>query len=51
MEGSNKSTCSVSNKSEDGVDLGSALNVRGMIPVGGEIESVYPVLEWRNYSN
>ncbi|MGE7950069.1 contractile injection system protein, VgrG/Pvc8 family, partial [Lysinibacillus sp. NPDC093688] len=35
MEGSNKAPVSVSNKSGDGVDLGSALDVMGMIPVGG----------------
>jgi len=35
MEGSNKAPVSVSNKSGDGADLGSALDVMGMIPVGG----------------
>ncbi|WP_427108155.1 contractile injection system protein, VgrG/Pvc8 family [Lysinibacillus xylanilyticus] len=35
MEGSNKAPVSVSNKSGDGADLGSALDAMGMIPVGG----------------
>ncbi|MGE7789224.1 hypothetical protein [Lysinibacillus sp. NPDC096259] len=35
MEGFIKAPVSVSNKSEDGADLGSALDVMGMIPVGG----------------
>ncbi|MFT9821035.1 hypothetical protein [Lysinibacillus sp. NPDC056185] len=35
MEGSSKAPVSVSNKLGDGADLGSALDVMGMIPVGG----------------
>ncbi|MGE8000544.1 hypothetical protein ACQKOF_18055 [Lysinibacillus sp. NPDC093190] len=35
MEGSNKAPVSVSNTSGEGADLESALDVMGMIPIGG----------------